>query len=120
MKSTASSLDKSQFYATPGYDAPELDRQILGEKDKYIFHQSDVYSIGMIVLRMCGIDYKSINSVTKAEFIRVMHDAALNLLFDSIKGFYSATLLDIVRRMTTYDREKRISVKEILAYIEGL
>ena len=120
LKTTASTVVKSQVAATPGYDAPEIDRQNYGEKDKYNFFLCDVYSLGMIVLRMCGVKYKSINSVPKAEVMRMLHDAALNLLFDSIKDFYSSKLLEIVRRMTTYDSETRISVREIINYIEEL
>ena len=120
LKSTESTVVKSQMATTPGYDAPELDGQNYGDKDKYNFYRCDVYSMGMIALRMCGVEYKSLNSIPKAEVMRKLHDAALDLLFDSIKGVYSSILLEIIRRMTTYDSESRISVKEILKFIEGL
>ena len=56
LKSSKSTIIKSKIAITPGYDAPEINYDNYGDKDKYNYYLCDVYSLGMIVLRMCGVE----------------------------------------------------------------
>ena len=55
LNSPAPTILKSNIMITPGYNAPEIKIDNYGDNKKYNFLLYDVYSLGMVTLRMCGI-----------------------------------------------------------------
>ena len=112
LRSSGSTVSNSRITLNPGYNAPEVDKYF-GKKDKCDFCLCDVYSLGMIALRMCGIEFCKINSIPKDENFRKSHDAKLDLFFNLLKQQYSDFLLKLLRGMTMFDCQSRMSPKEI-------
>ena len=109
---------KSQYAYSSGYNAPEIDEEIYGKKGNHNSCLSDVYSIGLLALRLCGISYQKINCIPKEVSLREFHDSVLKKLCMDAELLFSKDLVDIIRKMLEYDPVKRISLKEVITFCD--
>ena len=88
--------------------------------EKCNYYLCDVYSLGIIALRMCGISFQKISSIPKEESLKDIHGVIMDKFCKEIEGLYSKKFLELLLKMTEYEPNKRIqSIKEIIYNIEN-
>lgn len=95
------------------YASPELLKYFDGKKklEKLNFFQCDVYSLGILVLRCCGISKKRLLKIPKEN--QESHDQYIENLIEKIKPDYSKKVYRRVRDMCKYDVSERKTIEEI-------
>lgn len=102
---------------TFGYAAPEI-RKLEGEDDwdesLINFYQADIYSLGLIFLNCCGVDYRTskvLSAITQRKYASELED-----IINSIKGsqplsVYNIDFYQIISKMLEYEPEKRFNLQ---------
>lgn len=109
---------------TKCYASPELIKTILYEKKKIkeenlsSFYKSDVYSLGITALRCCGIKKEKIMSIPTNN--PEDHNSKIYELVKEKESMYSSKFRKILRGMTKFDPEERLSTKEIIQKLDEI
>jgi len=93
------------------YSAPE----ILGEnatKDK--LPKADIWSLGIVILELCVLDFKQVNSQSSSDEVRQNIETHLR----NLKGKYHESLVRLIKRMISLDPMERPSLQEIKSELE--
>ncbi len=111
LKSTKSTTIKSKIQTTQGFNAPEIDAETYGAKETLNFYLCDVYSLGILAFRMCGITEQTVRAIPKGK--KRYHDLYFDdEIFDVLQKDYSENFLKLLRKMTAYDTKDRVSLQE--------
>ena len=102
---------------TVGFVAPEIEDEDFGLQEMFNYYLCDVYSLGILMFRLCGVPYNEIKKMPKNN--QKFHDPTISeFLDDFIGNKYSKELKDLLRRMTYFDFKKRPGIEEVLTYYE--
>jgi len=102
--------------ATENYSSPEIWAQ---EEQQVNYTQADIYSLAMSILKCCGItNLYSLGGRVDAED----HKIGLRKLLEShqIKENYGSKMVTLLTKMSKFNREKRIGIKEIIESLKDI
>lgn len=119
LRSEKSTSVKSKISFTPKYVAPEImrayeekDEDIEVEKSKINYYLCDVYSFGIMILKLYGVKLSEIPD-GKEEY----HTASLK---EIIHKYLPDYLREIVRSMTAYKPELRPNINDVVSSLRNL
>ena len=110
--SQTTKLKSRELAVTKGYVAPEIDSDGYGSQEKFNYYVCDVYSLGILLLRLCGIPQKEITGIPKNK--KKFHDATIEEFMDELKGKYSQKLLGLITKMTCFEPNERPSLSDCI------
>ena len=103
---TLTSWKKGMGY-TKNYASPE----VIKDEHNINFYKSDIYSLGLTLLRCCGVEFrlfKNINDYEKDE-----HDQKIDQIFQNVvMNKMDKDVSSILRAMVSYNFEDRIDLNE--------
>ena len=114
LKSGSSTKLKSKSLAvTRGYVAPEIDCEEFGSTETFNYYLCDVYSLGILCFRCCGVPIKEIAGIPKNK--QKFHDATMeDFISDYLEGKYSKELISLVKDMTVFVPSKRPNIQQVI------
>lgn len=120
LKSEKSTSVKSQISFSKGYVAPEIlvvyaDKEEdieATEKPKLNYYMCDIYSFGIMILRLYGMKISEIPQASE-EF----HTQSLQQIIHKYLPVY---LRELVKNMTTYKPELRPDINDVVIYLKNL
>lgn len=102
---------------TFGYAAPEI-RRLEGEDDwdenLINFYQADIYSLGLIFLNCCGVDYRTskvLSALPQKKYASELLDVINSVKENQSLSIYSIDFYQNIRKMLEYEPEKRFNVQ---------
>lgn len=109
---------RSSVAGTPRFSSPEFNRYLRNEINEINPEQQDVYSLGMILLRCCGVG----NAEIKVGAFNLMveeekHDKFVEELLAKFEEKYGL-LCHLIRTMLIFNRKARSSLEQIGKYLD--
>lgn len=103
------SADYTAIYASP---------EFLKQENEINLYQCDVYSLGIIILRCCGVPVKKLQIISKT---KKHNDENIEELIDKYlkkNDKYSKKIYRLVRSMCSYNPKDRKKIEEVLEKLE--
>ena len=116
LKSEKSSSIKSDLACTRGYASPEIIAEDYFDRKKINYYLSDIYSFGILGLRLCGIHKKNIRKIPRNDE-KVHNDYITSLIEENI---LSLELGELLAMMTKFQPLKRVELEKIKKTLKNL
>lgn len=102
---------------TKGYVAPEIEDEDFGLQEMFNYYLCDVYSLGILLFRLCGVSVNEIKKMPKNN--QKFHDPTIvEFLEDFLGNKYSKDLKNLMQKMTFYDSKKRPGLEEVISFYQ--
>lgn len=119
--SKLSTMNSQNINFTRAYSSPEfLDHLEEDSKNDNIdFHLCDVYSLGIVILKCCGVPSKKLTNIPKGD--EETHDNYIEKLINEYlkkDDRYTKKVYRLVRTLCSFKASKRYSVEKIIKKLE--
>lgn len=109
---------RSAVAGTPRFSSPEFNKYLRNEINEINPEQQDVYSLGMILLRCCGVGNGEIkNGAFNMMVEEDKHDNFVESMLDKFEEKYGL-LCHMIRMMLIFNRKARASLQQIGVYAD--
>jgi len=97
------------------YSAPEIVGADRKDHKKDVLAKADVWSMGVVILELCSLDFRLLNSSLPRDQLQ----ARVNERLASLEGKFDSSLILLIKKMLNLDQKERLDVEVIINEIEN-